>query len=255
MHLLTAMEERRSIRSFSDCEISREEIDQLLHQATWAPSAGNRQPWRVVALEPGAAAEAIERFEGRAWEIIYPTLRTVMLKDPSILGRELDGAELSAAVVAFARKTIFLKGRPWLLLVYYRRDRLRDRFVLMKSTFAMLRYRMATVCGLWRKLRHAFFVLGSSFRAVRVDRDTSRASVSNYIYNLTLAAHAKGWGSCIQFTYLLMEPALKKAYGLTSRDEMVGVVALGIPAADRRRPPESFTKRKPLAAGYGRAPD
>jgi nitroreductase len=41
---------RRSIRKFTDQEISSEQIEMLLKAAMAAPSAGNRRPWQFVAV-------------------------------------------------------------------------------------------------------------------------------------------------------------------------------------------------------------
>ncbi len=41
---------RHSIRRFQPVPVAREVIERILETATWAPSAHNRQPWRLVAL-------------------------------------------------------------------------------------------------------------------------------------------------------------------------------------------------------------
>jgi len=42
---------RRSIRAFTEEEVSDEEIGRLLDAARWAPSAGNIQPWDFVVVK------------------------------------------------------------------------------------------------------------------------------------------------------------------------------------------------------------
>ena len=39
------------------------------------PDRAPRQPWRVAAVESEQAPAFAERFEGRAWEYVYPALR------------------------------------------------------------------------------------------------------------------------------------------------------------------------------------
>lgn len=41
---------RRSVRKFSDKPVKRAEIERILRMATDAPSAGNRQPWKMYAV-------------------------------------------------------------------------------------------------------------------------------------------------------------------------------------------------------------
>lgn len=49
----TVFERRYSCRRFTDDNLDRTTIDQLLNAARWAPSGGNLQPWRfVVVLQP-----------------------------------------------------------------------------------------------------------------------------------------------------------------------------------------------------------
>lgn len=45
-----AIKSRLSIRSYLDREVRREEIEELLEVARWAPSGGNIQPWKVVIV-------------------------------------------------------------------------------------------------------------------------------------------------------------------------------------------------------------
>lgn len=60
---------RRSIRAFEDKEIPREELDQILKAAQYAPSAMNRQTWQFTAVlnrtKIQELAEAIGKALGR----------------------------------------------------------------------------------------------------------------------------------------------------------------------------------------------
>jgi len=51
MDILTLIKKRRSIRSFKNQEIPKEDINSLLEAAQWAPSAGNRQPVEIVIVQ------------------------------------------------------------------------------------------------------------------------------------------------------------------------------------------------------------
>lgn len=48
--LLDLVATRRSVRSFTDEPVDDATVLRLVEAARWAPSAGNRQPWRVVAV-------------------------------------------------------------------------------------------------------------------------------------------------------------------------------------------------------------
>ena len=53
MRIPEMIKERRSIRAFSDRDISDGDVELLVEAACWAPSAGNRQPWEFVVVRDG----------------------------------------------------------------------------------------------------------------------------------------------------------------------------------------------------------
>lgn len=53
---------RRSIRSFTDKEISSELIDKLLEAAVAAPSAGNQQPWNFIVVDDKSVLKQITEY-------------------------------------------------------------------------------------------------------------------------------------------------------------------------------------------------
>jgi F420 biosynthesis protein FbiB-like protein len=57
--LYRLMQERRSIRRYAKRPVDRAVIERLLTAATWAPSAHNRQPWRLVVIDDPAIQERL----------------------------------------------------------------------------------------------------------------------------------------------------------------------------------------------------
>jgi nitroreductase len=51
LDVLEAIKERRSIRAYTDEEVSEEDVERLIEAARWAPSAGNIQPWAFVVVK------------------------------------------------------------------------------------------------------------------------------------------------------------------------------------------------------------
>ncbi|TXT55130.1 MAG: putative NADH dehydrogenase/NAD(P)H nitroreductase [Candidatus Thorarchaeota archaeon] len=49
--LLDVITSRISVRKFKDQEIPEEDIEKILQVGISAPSAGNRQPWRIIVVE------------------------------------------------------------------------------------------------------------------------------------------------------------------------------------------------------------
>lgn len=65
MDVLTAVEQRRSVRSYSDQELTREQIDKLLRAAHLAPSARNRQEWKFIAVDDKELIKKIAEISGQ----------------------------------------------------------------------------------------------------------------------------------------------------------------------------------------------
>ena len=55
---MNAIEDRRSIRKYTDQSVSREQIEAVVRAAALAPSAKNRQPWKYLVYT-GAVKEAL----------------------------------------------------------------------------------------------------------------------------------------------------------------------------------------------------
>jgi nitroreductase len=52
--ILEAIHRRRSIREYTDQEVSSEQLRTIVEAGTWAPSGLNNQPWRfVIVRDPG----------------------------------------------------------------------------------------------------------------------------------------------------------------------------------------------------------
>ena len=51
MDILDCIKSRRSIRRYTEDQISPEHLDMLLEAATWAPSGSNNQSWLFVAIQ------------------------------------------------------------------------------------------------------------------------------------------------------------------------------------------------------------
>ena len=54
--ILDVIKDRWSPRSFSDQEVSQEQLNKLFEASRWAPSAMNEQPWRFLVAKKGEEA-------------------------------------------------------------------------------------------------------------------------------------------------------------------------------------------------------
>ena len=69
------MRTARSVRQFRDEPVEDSVLLRCLEAATWAPSAGNRQPWRFVVLRSSTARRALDSAARGALELIQTTYR------------------------------------------------------------------------------------------------------------------------------------------------------------------------------------
>lgn len=77
MDLFQAIHTRRSIRSYTDQEVSEEDIEKILEAAMAAPSAGNQQPWNFIVIRDKEKLAAIPE--------IHPHARMVKQAQVAIL--------------------------------------------------------------------------------------------------------------------------------------------------------------------------
>jgi nitroreductase len=61
MELLKAILGRRSVRRYTDQEVEREKLKELVKAATWAPTAGKMQSWRFFVLKDPSLKELVRR--------------------------------------------------------------------------------------------------------------------------------------------------------------------------------------------------
>ena len=65
--LATLLRGRRSVRKYQPRPVAREQLEQIVEAARWAPSPHGRQPWRFVVLtQPEPKAQLAERM-GENW--------------------------------------------------------------------------------------------------------------------------------------------------------------------------------------------
>lgn len=67
METIECIKTRRSIRKFVDKEVPQEVIRDILEAARWAPSGGNKQPWRFVVTQDRAKIKTFDPYFNQPW--------------------------------------------------------------------------------------------------------------------------------------------------------------------------------------------
>ncbi len=99
------LNQRRSVRFFSDRPVPREVIENLILAAGTAPSGANKQPWRFVAVQdPVIKKEIREGAEAEEREFYFRRANEQWLNDLRAIGTD--------------EHKPFLEIAPWLIVVF-----------------------------------------------------------------------------------------------------------------------------------------
>jgi len=103
----TYMNERRTVRDFSDRPVSREIISEIIMAASSAPSGANKQPWTFCAVSDPVIKSEIRRLAEKEEKINYSgRMSETWIADLAHLGTHEDKP--------------FLEVAPWLIVVFKR---------------------------------------------------------------------------------------------------------------------------------------
>ncbi|NJN50629.1 MAG: nitroreductase family protein [Gammaproteobacteria bacterium] len=78
MELYEAMSTLRAVRKLRTDPIDDELLNRVFTAATWAPTGGNRQPWRIVAVKDAAKKRVLADLYRPYWEGYVPHYRESM---------------------------------------------------------------------------------------------------------------------------------------------------------------------------------
>ena len=119
---LKSIHDRRSIRTFTDQDVSEEDILTLLHAANMAPSAHNQQSWRFVVLRGDKKVELVNLVSSNASNYSRPTAALLRMAARSIAS--------APVVVAVMNTGELIRKGPELFAV--EKDAARDFFRVME---------------------------------------------------------------------------------------------------------------------------
>jgi nitroreductase len=216
MDLRTALRSTPATRSFTAAPISDDTIREILDDARFAPSGGNRQGWRVVILKDPAIRRQIRDVYLEGWYEYLGQVMAGMTPFAPTNDREAEAiarahapamAEMGAASPGFAEQ---LDEVPCLLLL------LADLSCLAATDRDLDRYT---------------FIGGGS--------------IYPFAWNILLGARSRGLGGVITTMPVLNEDKVKRIVGAPADLAVAGLIALGEPSATvtklRRSPVEEFT--------------
>lgn len=197
MDVLTALRDRRSCRAFLADPVPRAMVEAILDAARWAPSGGNLQPWRVIAVA-GEEKDAVSRLAGEALfsgadeegeHPIYPP----ELWEPYRSRRFANAESLYAAL-----------GVP--------REDKAARYAHVARNFQFFGAPVGMFFIIDRRMGHGQW-----------------AHLGMFMMAVTLAAEAHGLGTCLQEAWARVRGTLHRHFALAEHELLYCGLALGRP--------------------------
>ena len=108
MNTFKTIKKRRSIRSYKDVDIDKNKIEKLIRAAIWAPSASNKQKWRIIAIKKDLVKK-IDRFSPGLYGK-PPVILILCLEQEKKSNKESNTREESLMNMAIAAQNITLQA-------------------------------------------------------------------------------------------------------------------------------------------------
>lgn len=203
MDVSTAIRQRISTRAFLDTPIPKPELEDWLTAAQRAPSGGNVQPWRVIAVA-GEEKDAIVRLAGQtlmANPAGEPTDRPIY---PEKLGEPYMQRRRDVAYQMYEKVGIAREDKA-----------ARNAWMIQNFNF------FGAPIGL-------FFVLDEGMG------HGQWGHTGMFMQSLALLAEERGWATCMQECWAMLRPSLKAHLGLGETEMIWCGMAVGF--ADKAHP-------------------
>ncbi len=214
MELRDALRSTGSVREFTNAPVSDHVIAEILDDARFAPSGGNRQSWRVIVVHDRARRRALRDLYLDGWHdyIAHNLAGLVPFSPLASADDRLRASEQRSRAEALSRPDGFA-------------ERLDEVPVLL------------VVCA-------DISVLAA------VDRDLGRyqiaggASVYPFVWQIILAARERGLGGVMTTIATRHEPEVRELFHIPENFAVASVVALGtpikMPSKLKRKPVDQF---------------
>ncbi len=199
MDTITTIKERKSIRAFTDKEVPRELITEIIDSARWSPSYKNSQPWEVIVVSKEKKKKLSEKLlalfaEGVKPEPDFP---------PAASWPEREQAQI-------------------------------DRLFAMRKEATGLDLSDPKTISMAKKANFNFY---GAPHAIYLFQDNSLGSwsifdIGIFAQSLMLAAHAKGLGTVAQAFATDYAPQIKDFLDIPRSKRLILGISIGWPNMD-----------------------
>jgi len=201
MDVSQAVNQRISTRAFLDKQITADEVRDWLATAQRAPSGGNLQPWRVIAVT-GAEKQAV-----------IDLAQKKLAEDPrgEKTDRPIYPKDLWEPHEARRRKV----GEMMYEKLEIPREDKAKRIQWFSRNFRFFDAPLAVFFVIDERMGHGQW-----------------AHTGMFMQTLALLAEERGWGSCFQECWGILRPTLKEHFGLGESEMLYCGMAVGYPDPD-----------------------
>jgi nitroreductase len=216
MDLYSAMSTQRAVRRLRPDPIPPDVLERVLQAATWAPTGGNQQPWRVVVVSEGGTKQALADLYRPEWQRFSAMYAALIAAAP-----EDEQPKLRRAAAAGDHLADHLQEAPVVLVFCFDPRR-------MAVTDAELD-RVSVVGG---------------------------ASIYPAVQNVMLACVAEGLGCTLTTLHCYREPEVKELLGVPEHWGTAALIPIGYPAGAghgpiSRRPLSELAFRDRFGSRWG----
>lgn len=219
MNVTEAIRSRHSTRAFKDLPVPRQQVEEILDIARWAPSGGNLQPWKVYVVT------------GKVRERLVSKVAALLPANP--LGLQAEYHVYPPSLKEPYRSRRFKVGEDMYASIRVRREDRGGRL----SQFARNWQFFGAPVGM-------FFTL---------DRDMQQGQWSDMgmlIQNIMLLARERGLDTCAQESWSAWHPVVRGELDIPQEEILFCGLALGY--ADSEAPINSLTTEREPVDGFTR---
>lgn len=198
-----ALFKRKSIRAFLDTPVDQALVQKIIEKAHRAPSGGNVQPWKVVAVT-GAAKDRLSHAAFSA-----------LMKNPE--GEQGDYPIYPSKLAEPYRSRRYQVGEELYSLLGIAREDRAGRQQQMAKNFAFFGAPVALFMVIDRKMGHGQW-----------------AHMGMFMQSLALAAIEEGLGTCMQEAWAMVRETVRTALEIDESHVVYCAIALGYPDWDAK---------------------
>lgn len=198
----TTARTRQSIRDFLDKPLSKDEINEILLDAQWAPSACNTQPW-VTHIVSGQKAKNLKEILKDKWA--KGETKSDFIWDQSQFKGELDA-------------------------------RLRNQYKFVYDGFSVARENKVGRAGIMTKNLEFYGAphIALLFMPSIADNVNVAADIGMYAQNFMLSCTARGYGSIPQLVFAMFADTIRKELDISDELKLLFSISFGYPNWDSK---------------------